>query len=236
MMLRSLRQLFIRLGVVQRWPEWRRICAARLRKDVPLIGAAVAIVAAYFSWLSWGATERQAIVAEKTLPLAAWAGRLDYLASLPRVVIIPDSPAENAPSEFCFSAKNIGKYPTVGYEVLAFSGPPQPSSHLTTIQPLAGDLVHRHCIAMPADGRVQLLVVSRLAYIVQEGVLPFTNWKMPRGEQYRCEMFGFKLSNTGGRTFVPLDPPHEVRRVVWGSSFASPLGSNVKCSDEYRNL
>lgn len=194
------------------------------------------IASATTAWLSWKATKQQAEAAQRTLEIAQYQGYLSYLDSLPRLVI--DTASANSVKsngKFCFQVRNIGRYRSIGYDIYLLGQNGMAKATIGNTQPLIGDYAHSYCLDDKAFSSLHFLVVSHLAFAVQDGYGIYGGDRRSRpGEQYECGFFGFSRGHQPfARDFLPVEVPRDEQVLAWNRAYPSVTGKNVTCKNQY---
>lgn len=214
----------------------KRILGRHSTGMLEFVALLTAIFSALTTYLSWQATSRQTEVAEQALRFARHEYSLKYFQSLPRIVPTPVSePTETEPVA-CIRLKNIGTSPSVGYEIFLLNASDVASALISTTHPLSAEQELVICdIAIPKE-KFTLLVVNSLAGIVQQGVLPLTNNRNPKGGQYKCEFFSFTATQSSGSkrmNYAPSLQDTQLTAEYWNKPLPTKIQRDVICSGEY---
>lgn len=204
---------------------------------ISLIGIVTSTTAAVAAYYSYRATQEQADIARATLPIVKHQSLIEYFLTLPRVILVPEYQERSVSNNFCVLSKNIGKFPTIGYEIFSIEENSKFIRRVVSSQPLYSESTHKHCISSKRE-ILNLIVITQLPGIVQQGVLPLTNFRTPPGGQYRCEYFSFALQNKPDmkdhivQTYI--ETPREIINNTFRLEVPSSYRKGITCDSQYR--
>lgn len=202
-----------------------------------LVGISISLFSLWFSVWQTKATEEQATAAKVALEQTHNPQFLDALLTAPRAVAFVEGEIYSSVPRFCFVVKNLGRYPTAGYEIFSLSEGNVPRRIAATTQPLVGDSFHKYCLDQAPKDFIHLMVVSTLPTVSLQSVLPFTNYRWPEGKSYWCEAQTFRAVRTNRTArFEPVVPSTSILREHWNATLPTILMSDVNCANQSKRF